>query len=97
MSFSAKWNARQLSLELLSYFLCFTTLLVIVPIAVDFRELFDYGFDAYPDYKLVRKCPAPGYVATVFWHLSVAAKLKLLLLTVPADILLRRFAWGLRD
>lgn len=96
MSFDFKWNARQTSLELLSYVLCLSTLFIIVPIAVDFKELFDYGFDAYPHHKLVRKNPEPAYVVKVFWYLSVLPMIKWLPLTIPSDIFLRRFVYGLR-
>ena len=97
MSFNSKWNTRQISLELLSYGLCFTTLFVILPIAIDFKELWEFGFDAYPEYKLNRKNPDVRYVAHVFYHLSILPLAKYLLATIPADILLRRFVYELRD
>ena len=91
MSFELKWTVRQMSLELISYFVCFTTLFVVVPIAIDFWELFEYGYEAY-GYK--NSNVSPKRVAKVLWHLSIYPWIKWLPLTIIGDIFLRRYFYG---
>lgn len=95
MSLKAKWHARQIAFEILSYALCFTTVLVVAPAAVQGYKLMEYGLDIYPGVRWPRAFGTEG-AAQTFWEWSVWPFVQWLPLTLVGDALLRRFVYGLR-
>jgi hypothetical protein len=96
MSVIAKWNSRQIGLELLSYVLCFTTALVIVPVAVQCAKFLEFGMDIYPGAKWPKNLTVQ-YVVDTFWLNSVKPTLLWLPATLVGDALLRRFVYRIRE
>jgi hypothetical protein len=96
MSIKAKWHTRQISLELLSYIVCFTTVLVVVPAVIDMKKFLDYGMDFYQGAKWPKGCDV-RCVNFNFWTITLYPKLKWLPLTLLADAIFRRWALSIRD
>ena len=55
MDLKTKWHARQIALEVLSYVLCITTVVVIVPLAIDCGKLVEYGLGMYPRRQMAQR------------------------------------------
>ena len=96
MNLMAKWHARQVALEVLSYVLCITTAVVLVPVAVKGYKFMEYGFGIYPGYKWP-KTFSIDYALRCFWELSAWPFIQWLPLTLVGDALLRRFVYRLRS
>ena len=96
MSFSTKWHLRQMALEVISYVLCFTTILIAVPIAVKAYKFYEYGLGAYPEYRWPRSVNM-YYCLQQFWQLTLYPMLCWVPFTATADVVLRRFVYRLRS
>jgi hypothetical protein len=96
MSVTARWNTRQIGLELLSYVLCFTTALVIAPMVIQCMKYLEFGREIYPGAKWAKDC-GPLCTNQVFWQYSLLPIVKWLPLTLVGDAILRRFIYRIRE
>ena len=96
MTLKIKWHLRQLGADVLTYLLCFTTILVVVPIAVRYYHFMTYGLDMYPGIKWP-KTVFVGNAARAFWEYSVWPRVQWVPLTVVADVVFRRFLFRTAD
>jgi hypothetical protein len=95
MNLRVRWHTRQIVLEVFSYILCFTTALIVAPVAVQGFKFMEYGLDIYPGTKWPRGF---GFIDAIrtFWEWSILPFVQWLPLTLVGDALLRRFVYGLR-
>ena len=92
MKLKIQWHLRQVALTIVSYVICLTTVLVLVPCCIKLYHFSLVGLDMWPALK-APKVVTIGESYRLLWEQSLSPIVKWLPLTVLLDILLRRFAW----
>ena len=95
MSLKLKWHLKEAGRYLLSVPFSLTAVLLVV-IAIRVMRFHRYGLDMYPELS-VPKIFAIDWALDQFWTRSLAPLLPFFLMTLPLDVLVRRFGLGLNE
>ncbi len=91
MKLETKWNLRQLAISLITLPLGCTTIVLVFCVSRTMK-FHDYGINALP-YQYLPKNWKVQDALHLFWIVSLAPLFKWFLLSIPADLCLRRFVF----